>query len=134
MSHGIVWEFVEPLQENDTLDEFERSFAYQIPEELRALIRKFNGGYPDQDALDVPRKGMVLSNLLSFNQDSEESVYLYLDAFMNGGTLWGLPFATDGFGNVLCEKKGKIFFWHHETECLEPVADSIAELLDLLHK
>lgn len=134
MSHSIVWEFVEPLQKDDTLDEFERGFAYQIPEDLKALIRKFNRGYPDHDAFDVPRKGMVFSNLLSFNQNGKENVYLYLDAFKDGETLWGLPFATDGFGNVLCEKGGKIFFWSHETECLEPVADSIAELLALLHK
>lgn len=134
MGHNIVWEFVEPLQKDDTLNEFERGFAYQIPEELRALIQKFNCGYPDQDTFDIPRRGMVFSNLLSFNQDSEESVYLYLDEFKDGGTLWGLPFATDGFGNVLCEKEGKIFFWSHETESLEPVADSVTELLNLLHK
>lgn len=134
MSDNIVWEFVEPLEKDGTLNEFERCFAYQIPVQLKALIQKFNCGYPDQDIFDVPHEGLVFSHLLSFNQDSEESVYLFLDVFKDGKTLWGLPFATDGFGNVLFEKESRIFFWSHETGRAEPVADSITELLSMLHK
>ena len=131
--NNITWDFAEPLSSSDALETFERRYSHEIPGALKALILEHNGGYPDKDVFDRPREGMVFSNLLSFNEDSEESVYLYLSTFEYAGGITALPFATDGFGNLLCELDGKIYFWWHETEEFDPVAGSIDELLNMLH-
>lgn len=130
----ITWDFAEPLNSMDVLDAFEHRYSHKIPDALRSLILEHNGGYPNKDVFDKPQKGMVFSNLLSFNEDSAEGVYLYLPSFeREDGGITALPFATDGFGNVICEADGKIFFWRHETEELDLVAESIDELLDMLY-
>ena len=128
----IVWKYTEPL-EDGALDSFTAACSYEIPQELRQLIEAHNGGYPDKNVFDVPQEGMVFSHLLSFNKNSSESVYLFLDDFLENGTLRALPFATDGFGNLLCEKAGKICYWNHETEEIVPVAGAVSALLELLH-
>ncbi len=129
----ITWDFTDPLASTDALAAFERRYSHEIPDALRSLILEHNGGYPDKTVFDKPQTGMVFSNLLSFNEDSADGVNLYLPSFESEDGITALPFATDGFGNLLCEVGGKIFFWRHETEELDPVADSIDELLDLLH-
>lgn len=129
----IVWDFAEPLASANVLDAFERRYLHEIPEALRTLILEHNGGYPSKGVFDKPQEGMVFSNLLSFNEDSEDGVNLYLPQFKSDGGITALPFATDGFGNLICEAGGKIFFWRHETGELNPVAGSIDKLLDMLH-
>lgn len=129
----ITWDFIEPLNSPTLIDEFERRYSYRIPDTLKSLILEFNGGYPDKDVFDKPQKGMVFSHLLSFNESSVEGVYVFLPSFEKENGISLLPFATDGFGNLICEEDGKIFFWRHETGELNPVADSIDDLLELLH-
>ena len=76
---------------------------------------------------------MVFSHLFSFNESSAEGVYLFLPLFEKENGLFMLSFATDGFGNLICEEDGKSIFWRHETEEFELVADSIEELMNSLH-
>lgn len=129
----IVWDFSEPLASVDVLDAFESRYSHKIPDALRILILEHNGGYPDKKIFDKPQEGMVFSNLLSFDEGSEDGVSLYLPQFEGDGGITALPFATDGFGNLICEADGGIFFWRHETEELESVAGSIDGFLDMLH-
>ncbi len=129
----ITWNFTEPLSSMDVLDVFEHRYLHEIPDTLKSLILEHNGGYPNKDVFDKPQKGLFFSNLLSFNEDSVEGVHLYLPSFESEDGITALPFATDGFGNLICEVDGKIFFWRHETEELDLVAESIDELLDMLH-
>lgn len=129
----ITWDFAEPMSSASTLDAFEKRYSHKIPDALKSLILEHNGGYPDKNVFDKPQEGMVFSNLLPFNEGSADGVYLYLPSFETDGSITALPFATDGFGNLICEVDGKVFFWRHETEWLDPVADSVDELLNMLH-
>lgn len=129
----IKWDFAEPMSSASTLEAFEKRYSHKIPDTLKSLILEHNGGYPDKNIFDKPQEGMVLSNLLSFNEDSADGVYLYLPSFEAEGGITALPFATDGFGNLICEADGRIFFWRHETGELDPLAGSIDGLLDMLH-
>lgn len=129
----ITWDFIEPLKSPIIIDVFEQRYSHKIPATLKSLILESNGGYPDKYAFDKPQRGMVFSHLLSFNESSAEGVYLFLPLFKKENGLSMLPFATDGFGNLICEEDSKIVFWRHETEEFEPVADSIEELLNSLH-
>ena len=129
----LVWEFDEPLQKESAIDDFEIDFAYKIPSEIKTLIQKHNCAYPSKDTFDTSREGMVFAHLLSFNPDSSESVFLFLDNFKNGKSLKALPFGTDGFGNLICEKAGKIYFWSHEADQMEFIAESLNDFLAMLH-
>ncbi len=130
----IKWEFSEELEKEDLLDDFETEYAYRLPHDLKELIKNHNGGVPNKPVFDRPRKGMVLSNLLSFQQNGEETVYMVIDNFRLNGTIEMLPFATDGFGNMICCKKGAIVFWNHETNQVENIADSLGAFLEMLHE
>lgn len=129
----IAWNFMEPLTTDKIIEDFETDYAYQIPGDLRVLIQEHNRAYPDNDTFDKPREGMVFSHLLSFNRNSTESVFFYLDTFKEKNTLRALPFGTDGFGNLICEKNGSIYFWSHETDQMEFIADSVKGFLEMLH-
>ena len=129
----ITWDFMEPLDTDTVVDNFERDYVYKIPRELRVLIQEHNRAYPDKGIFDRPREGMIFSNLLSFNKDSSESVFFHLDAFKKENTLWALPFGTDGFGNLICEKNGNVFLWDHETGQMNFIAESVGDFLGMLH-
>lgn len=129
----ITWDFAVPMNSTDVLDAFECRYSHKIPGTLKSLILEHNGGYPNKNIFDKPQAGLVFSNLLSFNEDSADGVQLYLPTFESEGGITALPFATDGFGNLICEVDSRIFFWRHETEELDLVAESIDELLDILH-
>lgn len=131
--NDLIWEFGEPLQKENALENFEINFVYKILPEIKTLLQKHNCAYPSKDTFDKPKKGMVFAHLLSFNQDSGESVFFFLDNFKNGGKLMALPFGTDGFGNLICERDGRIYFWSHETDQMELVAESLDDFLAMLH-
>jgi SMI1 / KNR4 family. len=132
--HEINWEFSQPLENSSILDDFEIDYAYQIPDELKELIKLNNGGIPTQNIFDSPRDGLVLAGLLSFNKDDEETVYTVLNNFITNGRLKMLPFGTDGFGNLICMKGKKVIFWRHESDTVALVADSLTAFLNMLHE
>lgn len=43
------------------------------------------------------------------------------------------PFGDDPSGNMICLKGEKVFFWNHETDALEFVADSISDFMAKLY-
>lgn len=132
--NNIKWEFSEKLESEAVLDSFEKEYVYQLPNDLKALIKDYNGGIPNKSVFDRPRKGMVISNLLSFNKNDEETVYMVIRNFIDNGKITMLPFATDGLGNMICYKDKTIIFWNHESGMVENVADSLNDFLDMLHK
>lgn len=129
----IKWEFVEPLVDENVLDDFEIDYAFEFPDIFKNFIIKNNGAIPDKKLYDVPCKGMVLAGLLSFNQNGEENIYMVLDNFIEEGRITMLPFGTDGFGNFVCLKGKQIVFWDHETDIAEKIADSFSEFINMLY-
>lgn len=132
--NDIKWEFSEKLESESVLDDFEIEYVYRLPDDLKMLIKRHNGGIPKKSVFDRPRKGMMLSNLLSFNKKGEETIYMVIHNFLHNGKITMLPFATDGFGNMICYKDGAIVFWNHESDTVENVADSLSIFLDMLHE
>lgn len=129
----ILWKFSEPLQYENVLDDFEIEYAFRISDEFKQFITECNGGVPNKNIFDVPQVGKVLANLLSFNKDDDENVYLVLGNFIKNEKLYALPFATDGFGNYICLKGQEIAFWNHETDSMDKIADSLEAFLNMLH-
>lgn len=130
----IEWEFSQPLESDNILDDFEIDYAFRISDNLRDLIKANNGGIPNKGIFDSPREGMVFAGLLSFNKDDEETVYMVLNSIVKSGKISMVPFGTDGFGNLICMRGNEIVFWNHESDKVEIIADSLFEFLDMLHE
>ena len=58
----ITWSFVEPLQDELSLEEFEADYGIALPEAYKALARKSNGGYPSHDTFALPSGEKVCMN------------------------------------------------------------------------
>ncbi len=129
----LEWKFKEPLEDENIIENFETEYGYQINDKLKEFLIKNNGGIPNKRIFDSPRQGLIISNLLSFNKDGEETVYMVLKNFQENGKLSMLPFATDGFGNFICIKNDQIVLWNHESDLIEKIADSLGDFLNMLH-
>ncbi len=134
MSKSIAWKFSQPLSNANVLDDLEIDYCFKMESDFKEFIIKNNAAYPSPNAFDKPRKDLVLSNLLSFNKEDDESVYSVINLFVKNGKLTMLPFATDGFGNMICIKGKQILFWNHENGNAQIVADSLGTFLQMLHE
>lgn len=134
MSKSIAWKFSQPLSNANVLDDFEIDYCFKMEPDFKEFIKKNNAAYPSPNAFDKPCKDLVFSNLLSFNKEDDESVYSVINLFVKNGKLTMLPFATDGFGNMICIKGKQILFWNHENGNAQIVADSLGTFLQMLHE
>lgn len=129
----IKWEFCEALDTENILNQFEEKYKLTIPETLKEIIKNYNAGIPDKSLFDMSHGEMSFAGLLSFNPDDEETVYMVVDQFIEDGRLKMLPFATNGFGDIICTKDNAVFLWRHETASIEKISDSITGFFDMLH-
>ena len=77
------------------------------------------------------------NSLLSWNIEDDETVYIFVDDFIDEGILLKIPFGVDGFGNVFvvdCINDNKIKLWFHETDEYYLLADSFSEFVSKLHE
>jgi hypothetical protein len=44
-----------------------------------------------------------------------------------------LPFANDPAGNLICYDGSEVVYWHHETDEIETIANSVSEFFDRLY-
>ena len=43
------------------------------------------------------------------------------------------PFAITPFGDLICEKGGKVVYWFHEEDKIYNIASSLEEFLNMLY-
>ncbi|KAE9534121.1 hypothetical protein A1D25_07135 [Ursidibacter arcticus] len=128
----INWKYVKPLENHNIITEFENQHNVLIPEDLKSIIKQFNNGRPSLNQFDIPsEKGKVFKKLLSFNTNDTENVFDFLDIETDITSL--IAFASDPSGNLICLKDNKIFYWKHETDEIEKIADTFSELLENLY-
>ncbi len=143
------WRFVEVLQSEDCISEYEEKIGYRFPEDFRECIKRNNGGYPEKKMF-YSRKGSrkhkrVFNSLLSFNKEDLSSIWQYNDwrgrfsdwfRYSDGKIENYVTFANDPFGNMICfdKRSDKIVFIDHEKlgSDAEEVADSFTYLINSL--
>lgn len=130
----LEWRFAVPLAQPDILERFEQDYGIHIPQALKKTVAEHNAGIPSRGVFDVPRPGLVFAGLLSFNPGDEETVYQVLDPFLQGGKLQMLPFGSNGFGDLIAWRETGVVLWAHETETIEPIAESMEAFFALLHE
>lgn len=142
------WRFVEPLQSEDLINEYEEKIGYKFPEDFRECVRLNNGGYPEKKIFcsykGKSKRKRVFDYLLSFNKGDTDSIWQYNDwrgrfgdwfRYSNGEIENYVKFAGDPFGNIICfdKRTDKIVFIDHEKLSsfeVEEIADSFTELIN----
>lgn len=106
---GQNWRNIDPLHDRSQLDEVEIRYKYKLPDDFREFLMKYNGGRPDNNIIVVPGGigPMILDHLISFNKNSEESIYSMGNVLGNGF----FPFALTPEGLIFMFEKssGRIY-------------------------
>lgn len=132
----IKWIFTEGPLEEIKIDEVEKSFGFNLPDDYKQCIMENNGGFPEPNIFDCDdgRIEAVFNNLISYtNKD------LNIKMFTEFSFQKIFPFAKDPFGNLLCfdyrfnEKLPVIVFYDCEERIITPVCDSFTDLLERLY-
>ena len=128
------WKFKIDLANENMFDKIEKQRNIKFPEELKALIRLFNGAVPSCQLFMAGVTENVFGEMLSFNENETEtdSVETVLDVIQDQ---FLIPFAADPFGNYICYDTDKklVVFWEHETNEIISTDKGLKEFIDSLY-
>ena len=99
----------------DIIESVEHRLQITLPEDYKQFVLKYDGGYPNHFKVDG--KVEIFNNLISLDENEYNNIYEILEDLQDriGDQL--IPFAEDGFGNLLCfdySANKNIVFWDHE--------------------
>ena len=99
----------------DIIESVEHRLQITLPEDYKQFVLKYDGGYPNHFKVDG--KVEIFNNLISLAENEYNNIYEILEDLQDriGDQL--VPFAEDGFGNLLCfdySADKNIVFWDHE--------------------
>lgn len=126
------WKYVEPLVDSKSIENIEQKYKLEIPKKLKEVILKYNGGCPSKKVFDTKdSKERVVQNLISYNKESKESIYMYESIF----NMEYIPFAITPFGDIICiNKKTKaVELYLHEENKFEYICDDIDDFFKKLY-
>ena len=128
----LTWKYVKPIKDVNALADFEKKVGVQFPNDLKEIINQFNNGRPSNKYFDTTNeKECEFKKLFSLNPDDVENIYSTLEFDTQFKNL--IAFASNSFGNLICLYDGKIVYWKHETDEIEPLADTFTEFLAKLY-
>lgn len=101
----------------DIIESVENRLEITLPEDYKQIVLKYDGGYPNPNHFKVDGKVEIFNNLISLDENEYNNIYEILEDLQDriGDQL--IPFAEDGFGNLLCfdySANKNIVFWDHE--------------------
>ena len=101
----------------DIIESVEHRLQISLPEDYKQFVLRYDGGYPNPNHFKVDGKVEIFNNLISLDENAYDNIYEILEDLEDriGDKL--IPFAEDGFGNLLCfdySANKNIVFWDHE--------------------
>lgn len=101
----------------DIIESVEHRLQITLPEDYKQFVLKYDGGYPNPNHFKVDGKVEIFNNLISLDENEYNNIYEILEDLQEriGDQL--IPFAENGFGNLLCfdySANKNIVFWDHE--------------------
>ena len=101
----------------DIIKSVEHRLQITLPDDYKQVVLKYDGGYPNPNHFKVGEKLEIFNNLISLDKNEYNNIYEIFEDLQNriGDQL--IPFAEDGFGNLLCfdySADKSIVFWNHE--------------------
>lgn len=128
----ITWKYVKELEDIEAISKFEIDNNIIFPEDLKNYLQKYNGGRPSSRLFDTAKeKEHEFKTLLSFNKADIETIYKNFPIDSKHEKL--IPFASDPAGNYFCLYRNAIYYWHHERDEAEYLADTFEEFLKKLY-
>lgn len=129
-----------PLDSDAEIVHFEEALGERLPSDYREFLLRCNGGYTG-GALWHCERDVGVHHIAGFREESSFSISAHCDSLREFLPSDVIPIADDPFGNAIClgirgEKKGRIYFWDHESAEDDPelVSDSFAEFVSKLEK
>lgn len=131
-SSNIKWKYVTPLKKSSAIRDFEKAYGVSVPGDIKKCIEKNNGGTPSPQCFTLGKeKNKVFGNLLSFNEEDDDSVYKFTSVIKRKNII---PFGITPNGDLICSKAGKIVYYDHETDKIIPISGSLTDFLNSLYK
>ena len=99
----------------DIIESVEHRLQITLPEDYKQFVLKYDGGYPNHFKVDG--KVEIFNNLISLDENEYDNIYEILEDLQDRIGVQLIPFAEDGFGNLLCfdcSADKNIVFWDHE--------------------
>ena len=101
----------------DIIESVEHRLQISLPDDYKQVVLEYDGGYPSPNRFKVGKNIEIFNNLISLDKNEYNNIYEILEDLQNriGNQL--IPFAEDGFGNLLCfdySADKNIVFWNHE--------------------
>ena len=128
----LTWKYVKPIKNTNAITEFENKVGIKFPEDLKEMMTNFNNGRPSNKYFDTTNeKECEFKKLLSFNVDDTENIYDALGFETKFENL--VAFASNSGGNFICLYEGKIVYWKHETDQIEPLTDTFTQFVAQLY-
>lgn len=129
---GQVYNNVDKLNDRSQLNEVEIRYKYRLPDSFREFLMKYNGSYPLHNIVIVPGGvgPVILDHFISFNKNSNKSIYKYGNALGNGF----FPIAINPDGLIFCLEKlsGRVYLTDPNVMESHYVTDSFDKLLSKL--
>lgn len=151
----LEWDFVEPLESENLIDEFEQLRGYKFPISFRNCVKINNSGYPSKNIFDTEIESeRCIDSLFSFNHTGDDmTVWDVVEAYesnINVAKQLGdleeatmltnlfnryVVFADTPFGDDIAFDKtdDSVVYIDHETLKVEKIADSFDAFLDCLY-
>lgn len=146
---SVTWEWTEAPVDRRIIAEVEEAWGIRFPDDYVHCAMENHGGRPTPACFKAPVWGeSVFCDLLSFNDNSPDSIVERYEGMKDALPPGVYPFADDPFGNHLCfdyrgrpEGEPVVVFWDHEgmepgrpEAALHYVCGSFTELLDSLYE
>lgn len=99
------------------IESVEHRLQITLPEDYKQFVLKYDGGYPSPNHFKVDGKVEIFNNLISLDENEYDNIYEILEDLQDRLSDQLIPFAEDGFGNLLCfdySADKNIVFWDHE--------------------
>ena len=127
----MEYKYVKELEDVNNIKEIEEKYKVQIPQTLKDIIIKNNGGRPIANIfLTNNKKEKMIKTLLSYNKEDKENVYIFTELFEKGY----IPFAIAEFGDVICVNSinDHVELYNHETDKMESICENVSTFFDIL--
>lgn len=129
----ITWNYIEPIDDDLSISEFEAVYAVTLPEDYKKLVLRCNNGYPSPNTFSMP-DGEVneMSHLYSFNRGDSENMWDFNSS--DNLSAGYVAFGCDPFDNQLAFRlsDNAVVFADYDTDELVQIASDFQAFLRLL--